>query len=573
MTNHLWQSSCFALLAALLAFALRTGPAKARYWVWLSASLKFLLPLALLMSVGSRIPSPTAAVMPAAPAILQIAEPFTPATYLPTPSKTKTDWTPTSIGIVWALGFIAIGSVRFRSWLRIQSALRAARPIELPIPIPVVVADHVTEPGVVGFFRPVLVLPPRLLDHLNERQLNALLTHEMCHVRRRDNLFSAIHMLVETIFWFNPLVWWIGAHLVEERERACDEEVLQLGCEPADYVEGILQVCRLYRESPLQCVSGVSGADVKKRIRSILSGSIARDWSLGRKAALAGVAVAVVAAPLIIGMLNAPAIRAQDATTLKFEVASIRPAEFPSDAFAAGFRAAARSSPCTQGDLKVSGTLVSLTKVGICDLIRLAYGLRSYQVVGVPARLGLSAEERLEPSAGGIRESIQQRIAAISKEPNPFYDIEARAAGSEAPNDEQTRAMLQALLAERFHLAAHNETREISYLALVQAKGGAKLQPASESCKPHSSLSLMAPCAQTMEQVARYLNSYADRQVIDMTGLTGKYDYEVPTDRTAPDFGADVTAAIQQRLGLRLEPRKGPIEVLVVDHVETPSEN
>ena len=57
------------------------------------------------------------------------------------------------------------------------------------------------------FLRPVLVLPARLLEHLNERQLNAVLAPEMCHVRRHDNLFAAIHMVVEAIFWFNPLVW------------------------------------------------------------------------------------------------------------------------------------------------------------------------------------------------------------------------------------------------------------------------------------------------------------------------------------------------------------------------------
>src|SRR6185295_16371185 len=106
-------------------------------------------------------------------------------------------------------------------------------------------------------------------------------------------------------------------------------------------------------------------------------------------------------APIVIGVLNAPAIRAQNAvaSTLKFEVASIRPAEFPNDAFAAGYRMAVAGSPCTQGQLKVSGTLASLTKVGICDIIRLAYDLKSYQVLGVPARLGLSGQDKREASA------------------------------------------------------------------------------------------------------------------------------------------------------------------------------
>lgn len=76
-------------------------------------------------------------------------------------------------------------------------------------------------------------------------------------------------MIVEATFWFHPLVWWIGARLVEERERACDEEVLSVGGEPHDYAEGILNVCKLYVESPLVCVSGITGSNLKKESRQL----------------------------------------------------------------------------------------------------------------------------------------------------------------------------------------------------------------------------------------------------------------------------------------------------------------
>jgi beta-lactamase regulating signal transducer with metallopeptidase domain len=122
------------------------------------------------------------------------------------------------------------------------------------------------EPGVVGFWRPVLLMPADIQTRLTSSQLKAVLVHELCHVRRRDNLTSAVHMIVEAVFWFHPLVWWIGRRLVDERERACDEEVLRLGNEPQVYAEGILNVCRIYLESPLRCMSGVTGSDLKKRI-------------------------------------------------------------------------------------------------------------------------------------------------------------------------------------------------------------------------------------------------------------------------------------------------------------------
>ena len=72
-------------------------------------------------------------------------------------------------------------------------------------------------------------------------------------------------MFVEAVFWFHPLMRWIGERMVEERERACDEEVLRLGNEPRVYAEGILNVCKLYVESPLVCVSGVTGANLKRK--------------------------------------------------------------------------------------------------------------------------------------------------------------------------------------------------------------------------------------------------------------------------------------------------------------------
>jgi len=80
---------------------------------------------------------------------------------------------------------------------------------------------------------------------------------QVMFIRRRDNLFAAIHMIVEALFWFHPLVWWIGARLVDERERACDEEVVRLGADPHQYAEGILRTCEYAVESPLACVAGV----------------------------------------------------------------------------------------------------------------------------------------------------------------------------------------------------------------------------------------------------------------------------------------------------------------------------
>ena len=137
-------------------------------------------------------------------------------------------------------------------------------------------------------------------------QLEAVLAHELCHVRRRDNLTAAFHMLVEAVFWFHPLVWWVGARLVEERERACDEYVLEAFGQPLAYAAGILNVCKLYVESPLACVPGVTASNVSKRIEDIMNNRIGVGLNFSRRAALAFAAAVGLAAPIVVGMLTEP---------------------------------------------------------------------------------------------------------------------------------------------------------------------------------------------------------------------------------------------------------------------------
>ncbi len=107
-------------------------------------------------------------------------------------------------------------------------------------------------------------------------------------------------MFVETVFWFHPLVWWLGKRMVEERERACDEEVLRMGNEPRVYAEGILNVCKLYAESPLTCVSGVTGSNLRKRIEAIMNNRIGVRMNLAMKVTLAVVGMVAVASPILI---------------------------------------------------------------------------------------------------------------------------------------------------------------------------------------------------------------------------------------------------------------------------------
>ena len=99
-------------------------------------------------------------------------------------------------------------------------------------PVPLLQTSAALEPGIFGIFRPVLLWPEGISEHLSDEHLEAILAHELRHVHYRDNLAAAAQSLVEAIFWFHPLVWWIGAQMVRERERGCDEEVLAMGSRP-----------------------------------------------------------------------------------------------------------------------------------------------------------------------------------------------------------------------------------------------------------------------------------------------------------------------------------------------------
>jgi uncharacterized protein (TIGR03435 family) len=375
-------------------------------------------------------------------------------------------------------------------------------------------------------------------------------------------------MIVEALFWFHPLVWWIGARLVEERERACDEAVLSLGNEPRDYAEGILNVCKSYLEAPLSCVSGVTGSDLKKRIQGILTGRIMRDLTFAKKLALALAGIAAFGAPVAIGIAGAPGI------TPKFEAVSIEPCE----AFSK------RPVPDSPGRLQTGCTTVE-------RLIQQAYGvfanghgnpLSSVTVTGGPAWAK-----------------------------SGFYKIDAKA-GRRPSHATMNGPMLEALLEDRFKLKIHSQTREVAVYTLAVVKGGPTLQAFRGSCVPwdfdNPPAHPTAPwlrCgrgnitsngvdldAATMADLRYFLLVTLNRPVIDKTGMAGRFNFHLDlpvgdlgyfrrahgssarSDPATPPPDASLISAIKiavKKLGLNLEPTTGPGEFIVIDRVKRPS--
>jgi uncharacterized protein (TIGR03435 family) len=593
VTNHLWQSTVFAIGVGLLTLAFRKNRAEVRYWLWFGASLKFLIPFSLGLTLGGYMGRSPAAKSLAVPAvtytIIRIAEPFPQAPLSVPFEATHRDWLPVALVSIWACGLGCIALIRLCGWLRIRAAVRSSIPVDMIFPVEVRYVPATLEPGIVGFFRPMLLIPAGIVDRLAPNQLQAVLAHELCHLRRRDNLTAAIHMIVEAVFWFHPLTWWISSRLMAERERACDEAVLESGAEPQAYAETILKTCQFYVESPLTCVPGVTGADLKKRIVRIMTENAARNIGFRGKLLLCAAGLAAFAVPVVFGFVNRTEIQATSqaqntgASAPVFEVASIKPSK------ARGSFGVVGDKAMFEKDIAGWSSPDRFTARGetLRTLIQLAYGIQANQISGAPN--WLDSEE---------------------------YDVEAKLNQSEADtlqkltpdqrNIEQQR-MLQALLADRCKMRIHRGTKLLPVYALVIAKDGPKLREAKpgdtypkgiqDEGRPAGAETLefgpgqltgqALPLAFLVQQLM-HQPELGGRLVLDQTGLKGTYDFKLqwtperlrsnssqgPDTAFPPDSsGPSLFTALQRQLGLRLESTRGPVDTVVIDHIERPSEN
>jgi uncharacterized protein (TIGR03435 family) len=282
---------------------------------------------------------------------------------------------------------------------------------------------------------------------------------------------------------------------------------------------------------------------------------------IGMKLLLAAAAFTCI----VFGQTQLPSARSG------FEIASVKPT------------AAADGRSLIQA---VRGRLI-MTNLALRRLILIAYGVQDYQLSGDPSWIG-----------------------------SEHYDIQATADGNTSVQ-QMEGAMLQVLLEERFRLTLHRETRQLPVYELTVEKRGAKLRPSKEgSCTPYS-VDSPPPASEPGEprpgfcglhaavdglnrtldgkgvtmavlaaNLSRTYNSLLGRNVIDGTGLTGKFDVRLkwaieplsapagpgvapPSDQTGPSL----FTALQEQLGLKLESAKGPVEVLLIDRIEKPSAN
>ena len=235
--------------------------------------------------------------------------------------------------------------------------------------------------------------------------------------------------------------------------------------------------------------------------------------------------------------------------------------------------------PNKSGSRGMSMGPMSATNVPVHLLLTQAYHLYDDQLIGEPA---WAKTDRFDVN-GKVAASDEATVAKLTQE--------------------QKRVFFQQMLKERFGLVVHHETRELPEYALVVAKGGAKIEEGKPDTSSPADNRIHGGSRMSMERgrmkfedggdgldfLLQILSSQTGRAVVNKTGLTGKYSFtltwspqmgaEMPRGgaegeaSAATDTAPDLFTAIQEQLGLKLEPMKGPVDVVVIDHIERPGEN
>jgi len=449
--------------------------------------------------------------------------------------------------------------------------------IGLSRPVRLLVSAVVQVPTVVGWLRPVVLLPVGALGGLPDGHLEALLLHELAHIRRHDYLVNILQSVAEALLFYHPAVWWVSAHIRAERELCCDDMAVAVSGDALTYARALTQL-ESYRPAHLRAAMAANGGSLAGRIARLLGRQ-------ARPAVRTGLGPGAIAVALLLAAA-AYGLFAQSGAHPAFQVASIKPSPYQSEP--------------THHPMGVNyrpGGRMTAVDASLMLLIQFAYAPHD------------------NPMPGHSRPLLASQVTGGPAWINsPGFDIEAKPDGNTDP--QHAWLMLQTLLAGRFKLVLHRETRQLPVYDLTVARSGLKLPAAKPAdcvafppgTMPHyvagkvdcgyvsgpmpesgSGLRIMGRKVHIADLV-RELSSILDKPVLDKTGFAGEFDLNLSfiADEAIIGFegaGAqgsaaaadsnrpNIFAAMQEQLGLKLAPAKGPVEVLVVDHAEKPTAN
>lgn len=322
LVHHLVESTVFAGVVAIFPFLMRKRAAASRHLVWLIAAAKFALPVALFSFAGIELRG----LFPARPALFA-APPVLSSFLSVSTSVTSSPQVPAALPFLLLAAWLCGAAVMLAVWLRRLRApagpsiappesetellARLARQVGVCGRVVLRATGARIEPGVTGLRRHTITVPEGLSSGLEASEFEAVLLHELAHVKRRDNLtVGFVHALV-CVFWFHPLLWWIERRVIAEQERACDEMALRCGATPDDYASGILKVCRFHLAAAGAC--GFAGSSLKNRFEGIMTYEPKRLIERAPRLLIGALVLAMIVVPIVFGFFTSTASYARGA--------------------------------------------------------------------------------------------------------------------------------------------------------------------------------------------------------------------------------------------------------------------
>jgi uncharacterized protein (TIGR03435 family) len=491
--------------------------------------------------------------------------------------------------IVWILGLAAVLARVIADLQCVRRVRRQARPwargeaIVADIPGSSlmrsrirILLDATAGPITCGVFRPAIVLPGEACEW-DAEELRRAVIHELEHVRRADLLMFCIARIVCALYWFHPLVWISWRQLRLEAERACDDAVLR-GFEPVEYAEQLVTLAERLVARRIESVPAMADrTDLALRISAMLDPRQRRGRAGFRLVTVMSMVALLIVATVssLRAVPQSPSSTSLDsAAQARFEVASIKPTK----------QCAVLGGSPTPGRVSTCGALAFMIQ-GAYDVYTKGRGFN-------PGVMTVAWTANIEGAPGWLQTEL--------------YQIEAKAAGN-PPQIVMNGPMMQALFEDRLKLKTHLETRTVPVYELTAVRGGPKLQRSNTDCVPRDPMKPPdgpTPPGQTsprlcggfalgkgtldftdmtMSDFVQYLGrNIVRRPIIDKVGMTGRFDFHLQfaPDENTPFLrrpeevpGPSIFTAMQEQLGLKLEPAVGPHEFLVIDSVERPSED
>jgi uncharacterized protein (TIGR03435 family) len=593
LVHFLWQGAAIAVVAAAGLWLLRGGSPQARY-VLACVALAAMLISPVVTATRLLSPTPVTAAPVQRTVFLRVLPqgahesdmlrfvgfrrrtaapwPTAPGPGVSTPGP-RAPWT-TVLVTAWLLGVcllllrLAGGLWRARGLRRAARALppsswQAAcdgltRRLGLRRVVRVADADFVDGPVVIGWLRPVILLPIAAVAGLTPSQVEAILAHELAHVRRHDAVVNACQTAAETLLFYHPAVWWLSSRIRAEREHCCDDIALEISGDPFGYAAALAEL-ESWRVGSVPLAMAATGGPLLARVSRVL-GRPPRPARIGAATTAALVLSFVVAAGALQYLIaRQPAVERQSAPE-------------PSA------RAWRMQFEHPTGQMVIRGFTAR-------DLVRYAYQLPMSQIVGGPAWMDTDGFE--------LTTSVDHVPAA-----------------------DETPDLVRRLLEERFALRVHRGSIEVPAWALQVARGdgvlGPNLHPATAPCFDQRAwVAAGAPALRTgpgertitcgvWDEGVSYqrvrsitLSEFAatmrhrlgpgfDRDVIDRTGLEGPFDLSLEYFRPAaalmavsPSLRAPlqlagfltVGQALEEQLGLELVPSTTQVPTIVIDEI------